>query len=407
MILGKKNFLNCIFAILIVFCSFCPALAIDEISGTEEKTDGNEVIYLDVPKKDLKDVIADNISKEDEKTDVVKKKKRQNFFNLFREKGYQFEKGPIKSQRISFFTHGGVLMKAERNKDFLSKVDTPSNELLLSTQFADGKTSLEIAYNLSRSREHNSTFWGKFTAFEVIHKFNEHQTLRIGDTRLPNGYEGGSSSSLLHFIPRSQIAGNFGNGIAVAVRNQGKYKYLDYDVALSDGSRYLQEMLGGAEVTALASLKPLAKFNDKYGSLKIGGSIDHGRSHDMDFTVVGGHLMYKYKKFYWETEYQYANNYAGTWYHRGKAHGLYSTVGYFVTPKTELVARYDLFQKLDNHNINTEYSVGLNYYITPVAKIMLNYILGKDDKKPAPVHRIFMGVDIKFYSLVDKIFENI
>lgn len=404
MILGNKKFLNCIFTVFIIFCSFCPALAIDEMSDTGEKSGENDVIYLDVPQKNLKDVIEDNSC---DKESTKQKKKKQNILNLFRENGYQFEKGPVKSQRISFFTHGGVLMTAERDKNFSSKMDTPTNEILWTTKFADNKTKLEITYNLSRTREFNNTFWGKFTNIEVIHDFNEHQTLRVGHTRLANGYEGGISSSQIHFLSRSQIVRHFGNSYSVGVRNQGNYKYFSYDVALSDGSRYLQNVFGGAEVTAFASLKPLAKFNDKYGSLKIGGSIDHGRSHGMDFTVVGGHLMYKYKNFYWENEYQYANNYAGKWYQRGKAHGLYSTVGYFITPKVEILARYDLFQKLNNHNISTEYTVGLNYYITPEAKIMLNYILAKDDKNPAPVHKIFMGADIKVYSLIDKIFENI
>ena len=117
--------------------------------------------------------------------------------------------------------------------------------------------------------------------------------------------------------------------------------------------------------------------------------------------------MYKYKKFYWDTEYQYANNYAGGWYGRGKSHGLYTNIGYFVTPKIELLARYDFFQKLSNHNITTEYTAGVNYYITPTAKVMLNYILATDDKHSAPKHKIYLGVDFKYYSLLDKVIENL
>jgi len=406
MILIKAKPIKYILAVIFMFFSFCPAMAIDETADTEQSVNEGSAIYLDAPPKDLKDTIKGSVS-ENSKNDKesIKKTKRQNPLNLFREQGYQFEKGPIKSQRITFFTHSAVAMDAQRDKDFGSHIENVANELIFTTLFADEKTRLDISYNFTRSREHNKTIWGKITQFEVTHTFNEHQTLKIGDTRLPNGYEGGSPSSKLNFVTRSQIARNFGNSIAVGVRNQGNYKYLNYDIAFSDGSRFLQGMLGGAEATALVSLKPLADFGDKYGNLKIGGSIDHGRSHSMDFTVVGGHLMYNYKNFYWETEYQFANNYAGSWYNRGKAHGLYSAVRYFVTPKIEVLARYDFFQKLADHHITTEYTVGANYHINPVTKLMLNYVIATNSKNSAPSHRVYMGIDIKYFSLVDKLFE--
>jgi len=407
MIFRYNTAIKYLLSVILAIFSFCPAYSMPE-TVIDEELDGNEqeIIELEAPKKDLQDVIEEKHDIDNDKINP-QKKKRQSLLNLFREQGYQFEKGPIKSQRISFYTHGGVLMEAQRDKDFSSRMQHATNELSLSTIFANEKTRLEIAYNFTKTRDFNDTIWGKFSYFEVMHTFNEHQMLEIGGLRVPNGYEGGSPSSQLHFLNRSQIARTYGNGSAFGVRNRGDYKYLFYDVSFTDGSRFWQEMLGGAEITALASIKPLGKFGDKYGTLKIGGSIDHGRSHDQDFSVVGGHIMYKYKKFYWDTEYQYANNYAGGWYGRGKSHGLYTNIGYFVTPKIELLARYDFFQKLSNHNITTEYTAGLNYYITPTAKVMLNYILATDDKHSAPKHKIYLGVDFKYYSLLDKVIENL
>ena len=43
------------------------------------------------------------------------------------------------------------------------------------------------------------------------------------------------------------------------------------------------------------SVKPLAKNPEKYGKLKVGGSIDQGRAEGTTWTVVGGHALYDYK----------------------------------------------------------------------------------------------------------------
>lgn len=410
MVVFSKNILtNIVLVVTLVLFIGCPAYAIPE-TVEDEEIDGNppDVIYLDAPHNDLKGIIEKHIQNDNEEKEVVaEKKKRQNPLNLFREQGYQFEKGPIKSQRISFYSHGGVVLESQRGKDISAYTKHATNEISWSTVFANGKTRFEAAYNFTKPRDFNDTIWGKFSYFEVMHTFNKNQMLEIGGIRLPNGYEGGSPSSQLHFLDRSQIGRTFGNGSAFGIRNRGDYKYMFYDVSFSDASRFWQEFWGGAEITALASIKPLGKFGDKYGTLKVGGSIDHGRSHDQDFSVVGGHIMYQYKKFFWDTEYQYANNYAGGWYGRGKCHGLYSSIGYFVTPKLQVLARYDFFQKLDKHTVSTEYTAGINYFITPAAKVMLNYILATNDKTSVPNHKVYIGVDFKYYSLLDKIIESL
>lgn len=405
MLYRARYLLKFIIIFLMIFSFGNKSFAVSEISG--EKNGNYEIIYLEKPEQKLKNVIEKRKNKPEETEKSIYKEENQNFFNLFRIEGYQFKKGPVKSQRISFFTHGGLNMSAQRGEPFHEHMDYAANEITFTTLFADNKTKFDLAYNFTRTRKYNSNLWAKFSAVELSHKINEHQEVIIGQARIPNGYEGGMSSSRLKFITRSQIARTFGNSITNTVKNKGNYKYINYEAALSDGSRYWQQLFGGGEITVLASVKPLAKYDEKYGDLRIGGSIDHGRSHGMGFTVVGGHILYNYKKLIWNSEYQYANNSAGVWYNRGKAHGLYSSVGYSVTPNIEILARYDFFQNLENYNVSTEYGTGINYYITPEAKLMLNYILAKDDTNPAPSHKIYMGVDIKYYSLIDKIFERL
>lgn len=371
----------------------------------EQKTIKEEIktepIKLNVEKNDLQEIIAPQEQEE------LPLKKKQNPLNLLKSTGYKFDKGIIKSQRFTFFSHGSFFMQAQNGSKFVDHTEFAANEFQSSTLFADNKTRLDWGYNFSRPTDYNSNFFAKISFAELWHKINEHQTVMIGNTRIQNGIEGGLSSSLLKFVARSQIARNFGNGISNSIRNKGTYEYLDYDIAFSDGSRHWQQVLGGAEVTALVSAKPFAKHKHKYGSLRVGGSIDHGRSHATGFTVVGGHANYDYKRFAFDFEYQYANGSSGIWYKRDKAHGLYTTLSYFVDPKVQLLARYDFFQNFDTKLVSNEYGVGVNYYITPRAKIMIDYILADNNGNSSPAHKIYIGADFTTYSIFDKLLERL
>ena len=141
--------------------------------------------------------------------------------------------------------------------------------------------------------------------------------------------------------------------------------------------------------------------------MRVGGSIDHGRSHATGFTVIGGHANYDYKRFALDFEYQYANGSSGIWYKKDEAHGLYTTLSYFVAPKVQLLARYDFFQNFDSKLVSNEYGVGVNYYITPRAKIMIDYILADNNVNSSPAHKIYIGTDFTTYSIFDKLFERL
>ena len=58
-----------------------------------------------------------------------------------------------------------------------------------------------------------------------------------------------------------------------------------------------------------------------------------------------------------------------------KAEGLYTTLGYRITPKLQLVGRYDQYRpNLDmSNNMQKEYSAGINYFLKGQAlKLILN-----------------------------------
>lgn len=334
---------------------------------------------------------------------------KQSFLNLFRENGYQFKEGIIQSQRFTYFLHGGNVMTAQRGKEFCDTFEYAANEFQSSTVFRNGKTRFDLGLNFTRTRKYNNNLLAKFSNAELWHVFNENQKIVIGNGRTQNGYEGGSSSSQLKFVTRSQIARTFANSISDSIRNHGKYKYLEYDIGISDGSRYWQNVLNGFDTTFIASAKPLAKNeNNKYGKLKIGGSVDQGHAEGTTWTVVGGHAIYDYKnKFGVDLEYQYADGYAGAWYSKDKAHGLYATAYYVLTPRVQMLARYDYFKNFDTEKQNIEYTAGVNYWFAKRGKLMLNYVLAKANTCPQPSHKIYIGADFTTYSVLDAIFEHL
>lgn len=337
------------------------------------------------------------------------KEERQSFLNLFREDGYQFKEGFIQSQRFTYFLHGGNVMSAQRGKDFSDTFEYAANEFQSSTVFRNERTRFDWGVNFTRPRTYNHNLFAKISYVELWHAFNDSQKIVVGNCRTQNGYEGGIASSQLKFVTRSQIARTFANAVSDNIRNHGKYKYLEYDIGISDGSRYWQNVFNGFNTTAIASFKPLAKYkDDKFGKLKIGGSIDNGRAEHTKWTVVGAHAIYDYKsKFGLDFEYQYADGYAGSWYNKDKAFGLYATLYYFVTPRVQLLARYDYFKNTDKEKQNIEYTAGVNYWFSRRGKLMLNYVLAKANNCAQPSHKIYIGADFTTYDVLSSIFEHL
>lgn len=380
-----------------------PSFAVNEmehVTDFEQNIENDkETIELNIQQDDIIDKI------QAPKEDKLKVHKRLGEptgspMDLFRSSGYSFEKGPIKNQKFRYFLHGGVLLNAQTHEDLSGTTSVAANELHSETLFADGKTTLMIAYNLTKHLDDANRFFQKFSSLYISHRFNEHQTLEIGETRVPIGYEGGISSSAIKMFSRSQIARTFGNYYSTGIKNTGKYKYGDYVIGYFDASRSFRNNFQGQEFAFLGTLKPLGKFDGKYGNLQIGGSIDSGNS-DNAFTVVGGHAIYDYKKFHADFEYLYANGMSGNHYGHGRAHGLYTTVGYFILPKVEVLARYDFMQNLDNDNVTQEYSTGLTYYFSPKVKLMLQYIYAMSDFSSNPSHKIYIGTDFSTSAILD------
>ena len=224
-----------------------------------------------------------------------------------------------------------------------------------------------------------------------------HHRVLVGHSRPPVGLEGAYGPFVLPFLARSQISRNFGTVRKLGARISGNYSLMDYDFGVYSSDTYFQEFFPGAEFIGRVDFKPLGKTDGRYGKLLFGGSMDAGHR-DNNFCVVGAHIQYDYKRFMANFEWAQANGYNGPSGHSTDKHasGFYTTLGYMLTKKLQLIARYDQFDPDRNidHNNKREYSVGLNYFIKGQGlRLILNYIFCDNDRGKDS-HRIMLGTQI-------------
>ena len=224
-----------------------------------------------------------------------------------------------------------------------------------------------------------------------------HHRVLVGHSRPPVGLEGAYGPFVLPFLARSQISRNFGTVRKLGARISGNYSLMDYDFGVYSSDTYFQEFFPGAEFIGRVDFKPLGKTDGRYGKLLFGGSMDAGHR-DNNFCVVGAHVQYDYKRFMANFEWAQANGYNGPSGHSTDKHasGFYTTLGYMLTKKLQLIARYDQFDPDRNidHNNKREYSVGLNYFIKGQGlRLILNYIFCDNDRGKDS-HRIMLGTQI-------------
>ena len=224
-----------------------------------------------------------------------------------------------------------------------------------------------------------------------------HHRVLVGNSRPPVGLEGAYGPFVLPFLARSQISRNFGTVRKLGARVSGTYSLMDYDFGVYSSDTYFQEFFPGAEFIGRVDLKPLGKTDGKYGKLLVGGSMDTGHR-DNNFFVIGAHVQYEYKRFMANFECAQANGYNGlAGYSIDKhASGFYTTIGYMLTKKLQILARYDEFdpnKEIANNN-KREYSLGFNYFIKGQGlKLIFNYVFCQNDATKDS-HRLMLGTQI-------------
>lgn len=262
-------------------------------------------------------------------------------------------------------------------------------------KFKGGKNYYEARFRLKPQSDYSFLQYLP-SNFYIANTSIPHHTIIIGNTRTSTGHEGAKSSTVIPFVARSQISRNFGNIRKLGVRVRGKYDLVEYDLGGYSSDTYFQKFFPGTEFSGWVTLKPLGKTQNKYGRLKIGSGFTAGQN-ETDYSVLGAYASYEYKKLYANFEWGKANGYNGAkGISANKAEGLYTTLGYRITPKIQLVGRYDQYQPDLNksNNMQKEYSAGVNYFIKGQAiKLMLNYVYCQHESKDDS-HRIILGTQL-------------
>ncbi len=305
-----------------------------------------------------------------------------------------FDEGPVESMHFFGYFRGGFDEDITFDDDDLG-FDYNSINAGVNGKFRGGTTYYEARFRFNPQNNYSFMQYLPSNLY-VANTSIPHHTIIFGNTRTPTGYEGGMSMTTLPFVGRSQIGRNFGNVRKVGLRVKGNYSLVEYDIGGYDSDTYFRSFFPGAEFTGWVNFKPLGKTDGRYGKLLLGGGLTAGHN-DIDYCVTGLYAGYEYKKLMANFEWGAANGYNGAKTITSKhAEGFNTTLGYKITPKIQLVGRYDHYvpDKTLADDIRREYSAGLNYFIKGQAlKIMLNYVFCQNDLRDDS-HRILLGTQI-------------
>lgn len=308
---------------------------------------------------------------------------------------HNFENGPLES------VHLWSVVQMKMNTDFVDNDVDNTFRVGLVNALIDGKLrggKEDFRIMLDPTPQNDRPYMQNFfkDLYIETHRIPNH-TLLIGHSRPTVGIEGGQSPYTLPLASRAQISRHFGNARKLGVRLRGDYSFLDYDLGAYSSGTYFNDFFPGQEFDGWVNFKPLAKCNEKYGKLSTGGGIATGQRDSKNFTTVGAHLGYEYKKMWFRAEYATANgSNGGSGLTRKNRQGYYLTLGYHINKKLEAIVRYDKFDpdKHISHNNQKEYTFGMNYYLKGQAlKLILNYVFCQNDSKKDS-HRIIVGTQI-------------
>lgn len=389
---------------LMVFCA--PVSAIEDLDSPDEV-----VLELEDPMHEELSSLGVEIA--NEHPEIAKEKslreKLEDIYNLevtqIDQNNYlltdiltkHFENGKILESIHPFAGYNGsVLFNFNQPDSFKTNYSFNAINAGVDGKFKDGYSDFRILFSLSPLSSRNM-LRNAFSDVYVGTNRIPHHRVQIGYQRPGNGMDSKMSAYQLPFVYRSQIARNFGIVRKRGARIIGDYKLVEYDIGAYSSDTYMKSFFPGAEIDAWVNFKPLGKTNGKYGKLKLGGGIQNGRRHT-NYTVAGAYASYEYKKFMANFEWADADGYNGYSGHISDKHasGFYTTLAYRITPKLQVLARYDEYDP-DKHiknNNRREYSLGLNYFIKgPGLKLILNYVFCQNDSAKDS-HRIILGTQI-------------
>lgn len=299
----------------------------------------------------------------------------------------KFEKGPINSFEYGLIFQGTSDMRFSDQDTELKAKYPMIAEIWASTKFEGGKSEFKLSSQPFRDvDDFDKKFRATFKDFYYKRKLGKHHSVIIGNARAPVGVEGIVPTANTLFVKRSQITNAYSNQRVPGIRLQGDHGFVDYDLGGYLSTRDLQDFGEGAEFISWVNFKP---FNKQEGSifrnLKFGGGIDTGRRDGNNYNVAGLGASWDYKKVFADFECATADGSNGPSYSLKHTRGLYTTLGYNINKKWQILGRYDVFDpdKTKSNNLKTQYTAGINYYVIGQRlKFVLNYVLEQNQATP-------------------------
>lgn len=307
---------------------------------------------------------------------------------------FKFKEGPI-SRLQTYGAYRGSMNFKWLSNTYTTDYDNLTTQIGMYGQFRNPNYKFKIAMNPIPTS--GTSYIERFfsDAYIVNTKIPNHQIV-AGYSRVQTGVEGGTSTYILPFVARSQIAKNFGGGRALAVKAIGNYEYVDYNISVGSAGRYITSGMPGAEFNGWVNFKPLGNKSKKYGKVTIGGGYNGGHN-QVNYSVLSGYLGYHHKKLWSNFEVAIADGYNGS---KGpssnKACGYTATVGWKFNKHIQLLGRVDQFDpnRDISNNLQREYTVGINWFIRGQAlKVILNYVFCDNQNRPNS-HKIILATQI-------------
>lgn len=383
-----KKFLS---LILFIFLGLLPAIAVEEVildvdDNEDDKSEFIEKILHEEDEQGLSLYEKLQNIKAREITDTTR-----SAYLLDSILTKKFESGPIETAHLFAYYRAAMNFDPDEGD---GEYDFNAIQAGVNGKFRGGKNFYEARFRFDTKDGYSFLQTMPVDIYIANTSIPNHRIV-VGHTRTATGYEGARSDSIIYMINRAQISRNFANVRRLGVKIKGTYPLVDYDIGGYSSDTYFQSFFPGGEFSGWVNFKPLGKTDGKYGKLKIGTGLTAGQNHT-NYCVTGLYSSYEYKKIYANFEWANANGYNGSKGISTKhAEGFYTTLGYKITPKLQVLARYDQYRpdKRFNNDIR-EYSTGINYFIKGQAlKLMLNYVFCQNDTAKDS-HRLVLGTQI-------------
>ena len=314
-------------------------------------------------------------------------------FLLKDELTHRFKKGPIHKIQA----YGGLRgsLNSIFAQDYSTNYDNMTTQVGMYGKFNNPDYRFKLAINpIPRT---GSNYLDRFISDAyIINTTIPHHQIIAGYSRVQTGVEGGTSSYILPFVTRSQIARNFGSARSLGVKVLGSYSYVDYNIGVGSSGRYVTSGMPGMEFTGWLNVKPFGSEDKKFGKLTLGAGFNGGHN-GIDYSVGSVYVGYKHKKLWANFEAGIADGYSGSnGISANKASGYAVTAGWKFNSHWQLIGRVDQFDPNRNvsGDLKREYTVGLNWFIKGQAlKIVLNYVFCQNQNRNDS-HKIILATQV-------------